>query len=175
MPSEFERLSRKQDRRKRRRSRPRLPSLRSPRRPLLLPIVMLIIGVTGVMAIEFTRLPPTEITGLTRVRDGDTLVVGGQPVRLRGLHCPELGRTSGERARRAIAELIEGRPIMCELSGERTYDRMVGRCYAGGVDLAAELIRNGYCARCPRYDPWMRYLDEQWRAGWWVRGLPDYC
>jgi endonuclease YncB( thermonuclease family) len=84
-----------------------------------------------------------EVTGRAGVRDGDTIVVSGVPVRLRGLHCPELGTAAGDRARQEMARLIGGSPVSCVLTGERTYDRHVGWCAVHGRDLGAELIRGG--------------------------------
>lgn len=39
---------------------------------------------------------PSTATGRALVRDGDTIVVGGVPVRLQGLHCPELAKRAAE-------------------------------------------------------------------------------
>jgi hypothetical protein len=52
----------------------------------------------------------STISGHVQVRDGDTIVVSGVPVRLRGLHCDERGTAAGERARwsafRQFARLV---------------------------------------------------------------------
>ena len=116
-----------------------------------------------------------EVAGQARVRDGDTLVVSGVPVRLRGLHCPERGTADGERARREMVRLVASSPVSCALNGERTHDRQVGWCAVGGEDLGARLIRGGYCARCAAYDVEQRYVRIQQEAGPWMGGFPRYC
>jgi endonuclease YncB( thermonuclease family) len=109
------------------------------------------------------------------MRDGDTLVVSGTPVRLKGLHCPEMSEAGGVQASSAISRMVAGQQVSCELTGERTYDRMVGRCYVAGTDLAPALIRGGFCARCPRYEPLTWYMPAQLEAGRWQGTMPGYC
>ena len=115
------------------------------------------------------------VTGSVHVRDGDTIVVSGVPVRLQGLHCPENGEPGGADATAAMRSLTSGNTVQCSLTGERTYDRIVGTCFASGQDLASMLIRQGVCARCPRYDPEMRYASAQRIAGPWRGSMPGYC
>jgi endonuclease YncB( thermonuclease family) len=115
------------------------------------------------------------VTGLDRVRDGDTIVVGGVPVRLSGLHCPEKRETGGAAATAAIASLARRAEVACELTGRRSYDRHIGQCRAGDTDLADALIRQGHCARCPRHDREGRYRAAQAAAGPWRGTIPGYC
>ena len=115
------------------------------------------------------------VSGSAYVRDGDTIVVSGVPVRLQGLHCPESGEPGGADATAAMRQLTNGVTAQCTLTGQRTYDRIVGTCFASNQDLASALIRQGVCARCPRYDPEMRYASVQREAGPWRRSMPGYC
>lgn len=116
-----------------------------------------------------------DLLGAARVRDGDTIVVAGTPVRLNGLHCPEVREPGGRAATDAMQALVHQAVVACDLTGERTYDREVGRCSVGQADLGDRLIRAGYCARCPRYDPGGRYSAAQRAAGAWPAPLPGYC
>jgi endonuclease YncB( thermonuclease family) len=109
------------------------------------------------------------------VRDGDTIVVRGTPVRLAGLHCPELRERGGKAAADAMRSLVSARAVYCALSGARSHDREVGTCRVGALDLAQALIRDGRCARCPRFDPEGRYHAAQSAAGPWRGALPRYC
>jgi endonuclease YncB( thermonuclease family) len=96
-------------------------------------------------------------------------------VRLQGLHCPEAGDNGGSAATNAMRALTRGQHVTCSLTGERTYDRMVGTCHVGDTDLTAAIIRQGVCARCPRYDRWGRYSAAQREAGPWRGSMPGYC
>jgi endonuclease YncB( thermonuclease family) len=49
------------------------------------------------------------------VRDGDTIVVRGTPVRLAGLHCPELRERGGKAAADAMRSLVSARAVYCAL------------------------------------------------------------
>ncbi len=93
---------------------------------------------------------PAFASGLY-VRDADTIVVNGTPVRLQGVDAPELGTASGRNAKRWLVGYLAGKAIECELTGERTYDRYVGVCYANGVDIGSAVIAAGHALDCARY------------------------
>jgi endonuclease YncB( thermonuclease family) len=86
-----------------------------------------------------------------QIRDADTIVVSGTPVRLNGVDAPELRTRAGRDARRWMVNYLDGRSIECELNGERTHDRWVGICYADGEDIGAALIAAGHALDCRRY------------------------
>lgn len=117
----------------------------------------------------------TVVSGSARVRDGDTIVVSGVPVRLAGLHCDERGARAGERAAAAMRRLVADGGVVCRLSDRRSYDRRIGTCAVAGRDLGEALIRQGLCARCPRHDADGRYVPAQRAAGPWPSRLPPYC
>ena len=84
------------------------------------------------------------LTGaVTDVRDGGTVEVAGVPIRLQGLAAPEWDEPGGPEATAAMRELVAGRELRCELTGERTYDRCVGVCELDGTDLGARMARAG--------------------------------
>ncbi|WP_254438742.1 thermonuclease family protein [Ruegeria arenilitoris] len=93
----------------------------------------------------------TAAAGGLQVRDADTIVVDGTPVRLNGVDAPELGTRSGQDAKRWMVNFLRGKSIECELNGERTYDRWVGVCYADGQDIGAAVIAAGHALDCARY------------------------
>lgn len=88
---------------------------------------------------------------VTVVRDVDTIVVAGTPVRLNGVDGPETSTRIGRDARAFMTRLVRGQDVICDLNGDRTYDRWVGVCYLGGNDIGAIAIVNGYALDCPRY------------------------
>lgn len=103
----------------------------------------------------------SELSGTARVIDADTLEVAGKRVRLGGIDAPEMsercrdargrawrcGVWAAERAR----EMLAGQRLTCLDLGERTYDRVVGRCYLHGRDLAVALIAAGAARPCLRH------------------------
>ncbi|MEQ5870211.1 thermonuclease family protein [Sagittula sp. NFXS13] len=85
------------------------------------------------------------------VRDADTIVVDGTPVRLNGVDAPELRTAAGKNAKRWVVNYLRGREVSCELNGERSYDRWIGVCYADGQDIGAAVIAAGHALDCRRY------------------------
>lgn len=121
--------------------------------------------------------PSADLSGtVTHVRDGDTIEVAGVPVRLQGLTCDERDTQLGVLATAAMRDLVRGQRVACDLTGERTYDREVGRCtLPDGRDLGAVLISQGVCGRCDRYDSGGAYGAIQRAAGPWHGAFPGYC
>lgn len=95
---------------------------------------------------------------VTVVRDVDTIVVAGTPVRLNGLDGPETSTRVGRDARTFMTRLVRGATVSCQLNGDRTYDRWVGTCFLEGRDIAAIAVANGHALDCHRYSAG-RYRD----------------
>ena len=101
--------------------------------------------------------PTSMLSGVvTHVRDGDTIVVNDVPIRLAGLDCPEKGTKDGDQASSVMTKL-KNKNIQCELTGAKTFDRLVGYCSLNGNDLGTYMIENSACAVWQKYDVWNRY------------------
>src|SRR5262245_26005445 len=87
--------------------------------------------------------PLKTIQGPAYVIDGDTVVVDGIRVRLKGVDSPELSHPGGPEAKSAMQEIV-GASLTCQLTGERTHGREVGWCYNNsGNDIGAAIILAG--------------------------------
>ena len=93
---------------------------------------------------------------ITHVRDGDTFEVGGTPVRISALDCPENSTSSGQKATQ-FTKQFNGKQAVCELTGAKTYDRVVGYCSIEGKDFARIMVDNKLCKFWRKYDVWNRY------------------
>lgn len=95
------------------------------------------------------------VQGNAYVRDADTVVVAGTPVRLNGVDAPENGTAAGRQATHFMERLLSGRSVTCDLNGERTHDRWVGVCYIEHdgefYDIGATVIAEGLALDCRRY------------------------
>ncbi len=109
-----------------------------------------------------------------QVRDADTIVVDGTPVRLQGVDAPELGTAAGRDARRWMVNYLRGKAVECQLTGERTYDRYVGVCYVDGQDIGAAVIAAGHALDCARYSGG-RYRDLETPAARSRLNRARYC
>ncbi len=102
-----------------------------------------------------------EITGQARVIDGDTLDIAGQRLRIGGIDAPERAETCidaqgrewpcGAWATEAKRDLLKHQRLTCVDLGERSYQRIVARCYLDGRDLAVSLIEAGIARPCLRF------------------------
>ena len=93
---------------------------------------------------------------ITHVRDGDTFEVGGTPVRISALDCPENSTSSGQKATQ-FTKQFNGKQAVCELTGAKTYERVVGYCSIEGKDFARIMVDNKLCKFWRKYDVWNRY------------------
>jgi len=136
-------------------------------------VVLLLFGVFSPMAL-FSQ---AELTGqITHVRDGDTIEVGNIAIRLNGLTCDERGTALGDHATAYLRSQVLGKTATCSLNGERTYDRLVGRCATEDLDdIGVHLITQQLCGRCERYDSGSEYAQAQRDAGPYAGAMPGYC
>jgi len=83
---------------------------------------------------------------VTHVRDGDTVVVAGVPIRFANVDCAERGTYAGNQATAAMRRLANGQMLHCELEGRRSYDREVGICRLDdGRDVGGVMVEMGLC------------------------------
>ena len=91
------------------------------------------------------EVPPSRrLHGKAYVIDGDTIVVEKIKVRLAGIDAPELDQPWGQKSKWEMVKICIGQSIRVELTGETSYDRLVGTCYLpDGRDIGAEIIKVG--------------------------------
>lgn len=123
-----------------------------------------------------------DLTGrVVGVSDGDTLTVllpekTPLRVRLTEIDAPESGQPYGNRAKQALSALVFGQEVRLATRGEDRYGRTLVRLYRGGLDVNAELVRQGAAWAFRRYlrDPSLLALEEEARTerrGLWA--LPE--
>ena len=93
---------------------------------------------------------------ITHVRDGDTFEINGIPVRISALDCAENSTPEGKKITR-FAKKFLGKQAICELTGAKTYDRVVGYCSIEGKDFARTMMNETSCKLWAKYDVWDRY------------------
>lgn len=139
----------------------------------------LIIFVLFAIAFFLHSVPKT--IGGAYVIDGDTIVVRSKKIRLAGIDAPELQQMCGPRqcglaAKRYLERLVKGRQVSCNLSGRDKYGRYIGLCWAGGHDLAVQLVSHGHALAYRRYS--RRYagiedIARKNRIGIWSGDFKD--
>lgn len=95
---------------------------------------------------------PADVRGAARVIDGDSLYVGGDEVRLKGIDAPEGRQTClrdgrdwdcGNAARDALRRLISKDVVVCRGVERDKHGRVLAYCTAGGRDLNAGMVFQG--------------------------------
>ena len=106
----------------------------------------------GFLALLAGPLLAAEYTGrVVAISDGDTLTLlvpdGASfkqvKVRLGEIDTPESRQPYGNRARQALSDLAFNQQARVVVQDTDRYGRTVGRVYVGGVDVNAEMIRQG--------------------------------
>lgn len=115
-----------------------------------------------------------QVSGAGRPVDGDSLFVGRDEVRLKGIDAPE-GRQSctrenrewdcGNAARDELRRLIGKDLVQCQVFERDKHGRLLAACSAGGRDLNAGMVASGMAVA------YGGYLREQGDAKAKRRGL----
>lgn len=135
----------------------------------MITVLALVLALIPLLATADTLLGQAD-----KVRDGDTVVVSGVPIRLQGVAAPEKREKWGRESARWMQRFVAGKRLRCELTGEKSWDRQVGVCYLDdGTDIGAAIIAAGLARDCPRYSGGRYAGDEVDRSR--TLPLPDYC
>jgi endonuclease YncB( thermonuclease family) len=78
------------------------------------------------------------------VLDGDTIRVGSDRVRLRGLDAPELSEPEGQAAKQRLEELLRSGPVRVITRGRDVYDRLVADVFVNGQNVTEILKSEGF-------------------------------
>lgn len=80
---------------------------------------------------------------VTKVTDGDTLVIGSTTVRLYGVDAPEVGQSFGREATAALKPL-EGHAVTYKPMDVDRYGRVVAKVWHADRDISLLLIESGH-------------------------------
>jgi endonuclease YncB( thermonuclease family) len=107
----------------------------------------------ALIAARLNRVEVRHPAGAVIVNDGDSLTLGTERIRLRGIDAPELAQTCekdgaayacGRRSRETLAQLVGGKAVSCTGSEHDRFGRLLGVCTAGGVDLNQTQVATGW-------------------------------
>ncbi|WP_436642174.1 thermonuclease family protein [Microbaculum sp. FT89] len=112
------------------------------------------------------------VSGRASIIDGDTIEVAHATIRLYGIDAPEAGQKCdkasggswrcGDEATGAIADLAEGKDVRCEILGKDDYDRLLGICTVGGVEINQRMVADGHAWAFVKYAS--DYVDVEQQA-----------
>src|SRR5438067_765493 len=120
-----------------------------------------------------------DISGIPRVVDGDTLVVGATKIRLEGIDAPETDQiclnakgdhwTCGIEARDRLEAHIAARVIGCSSNSTDVYRRSLAACSLAGESLNAWMVQEGWALAYLKYSSAYQKAEEDARIN--QRGL----
>lgn len=88
-----------------------------------------------------------EVTG---VRDGYTIEIGDQVVRLHGVVVPGIDEAGGKEAAKFLSDIAFSANVLCDPTDEFIGHIPVAECDREGRDLSAMLLNHGYAVICPK-------------------------
>lgn len=118
---------------------------------------------------------PAELRGAGRPVDGDSLFVGRDEVRLKGIDAPEGRQTCtrdgrdwdcGNAARDALRRLIGNDVVVCRSVERDKHGRVLGYCTAGGRNLNAGMVASGMAVAYGGYNREEAEARAQKRGLW---------
>jgi endonuclease YncB( thermonuclease family) len=124
-------------------------------------LTIVLLGLLAVLAARLDRIATRTEQGTATVNDGDTITLGQERIRLRGIDAPEYTQTCqrngtdyacGRMARQALIGLIGGRAVSCTGWQRDRYGRLLGDCRAGDVDLNRALVAAGWAVAYGGYE-----------------------
>jgi len=140
------------------------------RRLLCTLILALSLGHTA-QAADDPVLPGTVVG----VMDGDTadirLQSGMIRVRLHAIDAPERDQPHGAASKQALSKLVYGRQVNVEPIEQDRYDRLVARLWLDGLDVNAEMVKQGAAWVYRRYADDPAYCAYEKAARDLKRGL----
>ncbi|MBZ9885973.1 thermonuclease family protein [Mesorhizobium sp. CA10] len=120
-------------------------------------LAILLLGLLILVAARLDRFERRQEQGTAIVNDGDSITLGAERIRMRGIDAPEYQQTCqkagadypcGKLARQSLVRLIAGRPVVCSGWRRDRYGRLLGDCKAGDTDLNQTQVQAGWgCLR----------------------------
>lgn len=149
-------------------------------------LAFLLLGLLILVAARLDRFETRKEQGTAIVNDGDSITLGSERIRMRGIDAPEYQQTCqkagadypcGKLARQSLVRLIAGRPVSCSGWQRDRYGRLLGDCRAGDTDLNRAQVQAGWAvafggfeteeavARAAKVGIWAGTFEEpqQWR------------
>lgn len=112
-----------------------------------------IFGLLFVVAARLDRVETRQAEGVPVINDGDSITLGTERIRLRGIDAPEYSQTCrndgvaypcGRRSREALSNLVAGHRVTCTGWERDRYGRLLGECSAAGINLNRAQVEAGW-------------------------------
>ncbi len=138
-----------------------------------------VVALAALILYGVNRIEPFGwVAGVSAI-DGDSLRRGDEDIRLHGIDAPEIGQQCrdgrgrtydcGREARTALKRMIGRAEVECRISDQDRYGRAIATCFANGLELNREMVRQGWAVAYVRHT--QRYLATAREAQAARRGM----
>ena len=120
--------------------------------------ISLILIVTFFLA---QTLNSTEIYGVPKIIDGDTIILNSEKIRFYGIDTPEIKQTCtdnyghtyscGIRAKLELEKIIGSRKVSCIKKTKDRYKRFISICYVDENDINSLMVKRGWALAYRKY------------------------
>ncbi len=136
----------------------------------------ILLGLLVLLAARLDRVETRNTLGTAVVGDGDSITLGTERIRMRGIDAPEYAQTCrkndadypcGMLARQSLVRLIARRTVRCSGWRRDRYGRLLGDCKAGDTDLNRAQVQAGWAVA---YGDYVREegIARAAKAGMWA-------
>ncbi|MEO5758945.1 MAG: thermonuclease family protein [Mesorhizobium sp.] len=116
-------------------------------------LTIVLLGLLILLAARLDRVETRKAEGRAVINDGDSITLGTERIRMRGIDAPEYSQSCrkdgadylcGQFSRQALVRLIDGKPVSCTGWQHDRYGRLLGDCSADGKDLNRAQVEAGW-------------------------------
>ncbi|MBX3581036.1 MAG: thermonuclease family protein [Rhizobiaceae bacterium] len=116
-------------------------------------LAVALLGLLVLLAARLDRGEPQTLSGSAVVNDGDTITLGEERIRLRGIDAPEFNQVCvaggkeyacGRRSRDALVALVGLRRVNCSGREHDKFGRLLAVCHVGDIDLNRRQVEAGW-------------------------------
>jgi endonuclease YncB( thermonuclease family) len=134
----------------------------------------------------FATAHAANISGVPVITDGDTVIIGGETIRLLDMDAPETDQfcldqkreawDCGIDARNALIRRAGGKQWTCEMERRDAYGRWLASCMVENENISSWMVRHGW-AMSPIHEGYSHRFDSDEatakasRAGLWAGGF----
>ncbi len=120
-----------------------------------------ILGLLTLVSARLDRVETRQAAGTAVINDGDSITLGQQRIRLRGIDAPEFNQTCkkdgadyacGRISRDALTKLVAGRQVSCTGWERDKYQRLLAECTAAGTNLNRAQVEAGWAVSYGDYE-----------------------
>lgn len=124
-------------------------------------LAALVMGLLILVSARLDRFETRNAQGTAVINDGDSITLGNERIRLRGIDAPEFSQICskdgsdypcGRRSREALSKLVGGRRVTCAGWERDKYGRLLGECSVGGTDLNRAQVEAGWAIAYGGYE-----------------------